>query len=254
MRCTFILICLLTFITAIAQKKKVLKKVEKDLKKEHSQWYDGSIELWVNDEKIYGSIQYDDRMQVLSFKWNGSEPEVLKPSEVKGFEFFDDENGIPRSFIAIDSNNFYEILVQAKYFALLLKITPLEPIIKSASQGYHDPYTNMWISLPGRDVKTELGQEVTLLFYDLHENLFPAIRATKIERERSTEIANNPIWDRFTYKKIPDSHLDEKLLSQMMGGYFPEVKKYMRTYRLNKNNIEDLIKIVEYLKQLEATE
>jgi hypothetical protein len=45
--------------------------------------------------------------------------------------------------------------------------------------------------------------------------------------------------------------LDEKLLSQMTGRYFPKIQEYIKANKLDRNSFEDLIKIIEYFKQLE---
>jgi hypothetical protein len=252
MRFIFITICVFLSTPVFGQKKKVLEKIEADLIKEQSQWYDGNIQLWVGEDKIPGLIQFNDKTQVLTFRLDGGEPETLKPSEVKKFDFFDKENRITRNFIAADAS-FHEIIIQTKHFSLLSNTTSIKAIQSSAMRSYYNPNTGGYGSL-GTETRTELGQEMTLFFYDLDEKLYPAIRVTKIETKKSTKEAKDGFWKRFTYDKNPDIDLDEKLLSQMMDIYFPRVKEYMIANKLDRNKFEDLIKIVEYFKQLEDAE
>jgi hypothetical protein len=255
MRFTFILVCLLCALDAIGQKKKVMSKVEADLVKEQSQWFQGSIELWVDSPKILGALRFNDKTQVLTFKVEGGEPETLKPNEVKRFEFFDEEKHLTRNFISVDNLDFFEIIVNTKEFSLLSKTTTIKPIAKTGNQYYYNPANNSSNPLPTKDVKIELGQEVTILFCDLYDNLLPAIRVTKLETKKSNKTAKDGFFSRFTYEKNGDLYLvDDALLSRLMGVYFENVKKYISKNNLDKNEIEDLIKIVQYYKELESNE
>jgi hypothetical protein len=280
-RYTLIFLCLLSVLDAIGQKKKVLKKVEAELIKEYSQWYDGSIQLWVVENKIQGLIQFNDKTQVLTFKLEGAESEILKPNEVKEFEFFDDESQVVRNFISLDypviesfsgekkirfyslndmdtngnvktTPEFFEIIKKTKNFALISKISSLNSI-----QGTSTQYTPVSQAggLPYSVTRNELGQEITLFFYDLTAKLYPAIRMTKIETKKTTQKIKNsflyPVAD-VSYSKNPDIDLDEKLLSKLMGNYFRDVKEYMSANKLKCNKVGDLLRIIDYYKKLEG--
>jgi len=266
MRCTFILICLLSIFHAQGQKKKVLAKVEADLIKEQAQWNDGSIQLWGDSSKISGSLLFNDKTQLLAFKLEGGEPENLRPNEAKGFEFFDTENQLMRSFVSMNYPiiesftkedkikfyssiseektifEFFEVVKKTEAFNLLCKTDALHMIGKAKKRG------------PNYQKKYELGQEVTLFFYDLKEKIFPAIRVTKIETKETPKKAKNKFYffGRVTYIKNPDIDLDEKLLSKIMHSYFPKVKEYIVTSKLDISNIEHLLKIIDHYKQLES--
>jgi hypothetical protein len=280
MRSILFLISLSSFLSVAAQKQKVLNKVEAHLAKENSQWYDGNIQLWEDVEKIPGSIRFNDKTQVLTFKLDEGEPEILKPSEVKRFEFFDTERKLVRSFISIEypiiegviseqkaqnnfettsnqspstSPTFFEIINQTKYFSLLSKTSKLQTIDQIERNWAHITRIMVYQNPSNVNINkgryNNLGQEITFFIFGVDGKLRPAIRLTKIETKNSTKDAN----DRWSYKydKNPDIDLDEKLLSQMMDVYFPRVKEYMIANKLDKNKIEDLIKIVEHFKQLE---
>lgn len=281
MRYTLTMICLLFVFDAIGQKKKVLKKVEADLAKEYSQWYDGSIQLWVDENKIQGLIQFNDKTQVLTFKLEGAESEILKPNEVKEFEFFDEESKVVRSFISLDypviesfseekkiryyaihdangdrniktAPEFFEVIKKTKSFMLISKASSLSTIQKTSIQYAPISTTS---GVPSSVTRNELGQEITLFFYDLTSKLYPAIRMTKIETKKSTQKIKNssfyPIGG-VNYSKNPDIDLDEKLLTKLTGIYFPHIKEYMNANKLRCNEVGDLLKIIDYYKQLKG--
>jgi hypothetical protein len=265
MRFTFILVCLLCALDAIGQKKKVMSKVEADLIEENSQWYDGSIQLLDDDSKIPGLLLFNDKTQLLSIKLEGGQSEILRPNELKSFEFYDKENQLIRSFVSINYPLiesfigerkvkyyslkteektvplFFEIIKQTKSFMLLCKTDALHLIGKAKDRGsfYQKKY--------------EFGQEVTLYFYDLKEKLYPAIRVTKIETKEKTKNAKNSYYffGRVSYIKKPDIVLDEKLLSKIMISNFSKVSEYINSNTIDINDVEGLLKTIEYYKHLE---
>jgi len=271
MRCTFILICLLSIFHAQGQKKKVLAKVEADLIKEQAQWNDGSIQLWGDSSKISGSLLFNDKTQLLAFKLEGGEPENLRPNEAKGFEFFDTENQLMRSFVSMnypkiesftkeDKIKFYSSISEEKtileFFEVVKKTEAFDLLCKTDALHMIEKNKKREIIYDGSlyQKKYVLGQEVTLFFYDLKEKMFPAIRVTKIETKKATKNAKNKyyfFWG-VHYTKNPDIDLDEKLLSKIMHSYFPKVKEYIVTSKLDISNIEHLLKIIDHYKQLES--
>jgi hypothetical protein len=270
MRYIVICICLFWSISGIGQKKKVLKKVEADLTKELGQWYLGNVQFWADDSKISGLLQFNDKTRLLTFKLEDSQSEILRPNEVKGFDFFDEENNITRSFVSIrypviesytnektfrhyfskayegrTIPEFLEISKQTKSFAFVSKTNAAQLIQKNSGQ------------IISPDIKRfEFGQEITFFFYDLKERLYPAIRLTKIETKKSTKNAENMYYffGSVSYSKNSNIDLDVQLLSEIMNRYFPKVREYMNANKLDRNNIEDLMKIIEYYKQLEDQE
>ncbi|MFM8741692.1 MAG: hypothetical protein ACKOC0_16035, partial [Cytophagales bacterium] len=155
----------------------------------------------------------------------------------------------------ITNLDFFEVINRTRSFLLLSKTSPIQLIQSRETDQALQTRANRLYG-PGvafREVKNELGQEVTMLFFD-DDGLYPAIRVTRIETRKATKKAKDSFFKSFIYDKNSDIQLDEKLLSQMTGRYFPQVQEYIKVNKLDRDSYEDLIKIVAYFKQLEDKE
>ncbi len=267
MRTILFAISILSFFNVTGQKKKILNKVAADLQKESSQWYHGNA-LLKDDEltKVQGLFQFNDKTRVLTFKGE-EEAEILLPSKVVKFDFFDEEIQKKRSFISIDypivedfkkdgkllyySLNeiynqktvplFFEVIRETKKFVVLSKTTAINHIVtrKSVSVGVY-PYN----AIAPNNTQNELLQGITLFFLSTTRDLFLFSRDTRVETKTSTKKAKN------NYQK--NVRLGDVLLPKMMGIYFPHVEGYISANKLDWNKIEDLTKIIDYYKQLEG--
>ena len=119
MRFVILSLLLFTVTISLAQKDAVLSKVAKKIEEENLKWYEGSVNLWVDNLKVSGFVQLNELTQVLRFKMDDGTAEILKPYQVKRFELLIKKPDSIRTFLAIDTIGnpyFYEIIIKTKYF------------------------------------------------------------------------------------------------------------------------------------------
>lgn len=282
MRYILFLISIYSSFYAIGQKRIVLNKVARDLEKENSEWHDGTATLKdVEGTKLQGLFQFNEKTQVLSFKTE-DESEVLSPNRVMKFDFFDQEIQNYRTFVSIDypinedfkkegkflyyslhedtdvktASLFFEVIRETRRFAVLVKLSPIH-LVHGIEKSMLDPLTGQPTNNPLKQKTTrltDLAQEVSVFFLEASGTMFLFSRSTLIETKDSTKKAKTGFLRSVDYNVNPDIDLGDKFLRKMMGDYFFRVKQYMDANKLRGNRDEDLIKIIDYYKQLEEQE
>ncbi len=274
----FLLICFLLLLPTIScsQKKSIINKVTSELENENSIWYEGTVKLREDNSSLKGLIQFNEKLRILKFS-SGETIEVLIPNDVVQFEFNDLEQERWREFISVDYpiredfkkmddfnfislneiknvqsvNTFFELLGEAKIFVVLMKVNPTNVVQKRVhplAVGLN-PYNPS--RRAARASAHDYGQETSIYFLDNEGNMFLYSRGTWVETKKSVVRAKNNYFFGYQYVKNKDIELGNKFLKRIMGDRFPAVQEFINSNKLDSNEVEDLLKIIEFYKTLE---
>ena len=232
MRFLFVLLIVLPF-KLLAQDQNVQSVEATD-----ADWGDGSI-LLNSGSELKGLVRYNDRTGVVAYE-SGTTSKSFTARTITGFEFFDHVQSRQRFFYSLlyqDGNDmeakvFFEVLRQYKEFAIIGKTDPIDVKKRDASKTYN-AFNGTTMS---KNAKITVTQTHTLYFLGDENKIQPYLQVIH-------KMVDKVMFDRDRYK---NKILDKEILEQQLGGKLSAVEKYAKEQKLELDEEEDFLKIMDY--------
>lgn len=225
------------------------RKQEIELLSDKSEWFEGMVIL-DDGTTLLGMVRYNDKNGVLSY-FDGVDSKSFTPRTVSGFEFFDE--GVQRQRIFstflykeskkdIERPQFFELLVDFKTFAMILKINPVSTSERGATSTRFNG-ANPVVDYGGTTV--EVLQEETICFVNGEGVIEPYLKTTtakdgarsnrtgKDEKEKSKLVASFNLIENYVPKPI-----------------YIELLKYSQANNLSFGVKDDLIRIMTFCQEI----
>jgi hypothetical protein len=221
--------------------------VSQDLLNSHLndiEWGEGSIMLQDNTE-LKGLLKFDDKKEIVAFE-SGNLSKSFTARKVLGFEYFDNRKDVQRVYYSLpyqseetgaENYGFFEVLRQYPNFTVLIRKTPVTSRKKKNNGGNPNgqPTNAIW-----NQEAIILEQKEIVFLMDESGLLTSFLEITHKEVEGS-------LLDRSVEKNKIE---DKKLLKKFVGDYYDELLRYSKEMRLQLDDKDDLIKILDYYETL----
>ena len=248
MRYTLLLITFLLTCQAVAQvwrkgsDTNVTEMVEGD-----AAWEEGSILLNDNSE-LKGQLKYNDRTGIVSFE-SGAKSGSYNARNLVGFEFHDSRGNYQRFFYSIPYespddnrmiNQFFEVIREYKEFAIVIKTDPVD--VRKRKKLYNDFPTANTTTLTERTI---IDQVTTLFFMRASDlKIMPFLEIT------DRDLSKTDKWAFFDGAKLKVKIIDPGLPRELMGKYFDKVGLFAEDRKLEWDEKDDLVSILDYYDSL----
>lgn len=237
---------LCTACFASAQKPSETEAVLRNLQSD-APTYDGRIFL-ANGTEEKGTVSYNDATAVVSFK-SDSKSGTYNARNLSGFEFFDDDQEIKRSFFSMEyemrdggsrTSQFFEIVRQYKDFAIIIKTDPLSikkktGVVEAAVLGNYER------------TRVIVSNAMTVYFINEDLSVRPYLEVSSKEVSHINKLWG---WDIFAGESSKVRILDHDLPKQLMGEHYKKVVAFMRERKMHWDNKDDLLAILDYYDSL----
>jgi hypothetical protein len=212
------------------------------------EWSEGTVTL-TSGQVLNGLVKYNSKTALLKFE-NGKQSKALTARGVTQFEYFDAVRNVQRKFYSIEAEDykdvkrpqFFELLKELKTFAVIYSQNPME---LKQQQGWGPAYRDFFGNNQYNSNRMIVASQKEMIFLmDEAGELFPYMTITYEEKPRDLVDGSK--------SKIKTKVIGEDFLKKLTGEHYPELKKYAKLYKLDFDNREDFLRILDHYEQLTA--
>lgn len=233
------------FITSIS----ALRAQDLTISGDDIEWSEGTVTLTSN-QVLKGLVKYDSKTGLLKFE-GGKESKVLTARGVTQFQYLDEVRNTQRKFYSIEAEDskgivrpqFFEILKELKNFAVIYSQNPMELKQKpNWGLGSGDFFGNT----QKKSQKIRALQKEIIFLIDTEGELYPYMVMTYEEKPRD--------FIEGSKSKFKTKMVGKDFLKNLTGNYYQVLEDYAKDYKLNFDDREDLLRILDHYEQLSIAE
>jgi hypothetical protein len=203
-------------------------------------WCTGKI-MFEDNSRMTGYIKYNDKLGLIAFKENINDEDLpLSENRIQAMEFFDEELSKNKKFMSFymrddesgwSGKMLFEVILEVKEFAVLSKLGRVNHAIRD--KNYNVART------PPRYVKVG---------YEQFESIYLVDRNGKLEKLLVTSVFEK---DKFRSGSALKPQLNKEVLKKYLGLGWEQVNEFAKKNGLNLKERTELIKALEYFRDLE---
>lgn len=201
----------------------------------NSKWNKGHIVL-NDDRKLVGLIQSNERLRLIKFKVNDTNPEQsFLERNIKSYEYLDSDANMNRKFMRFNvyvadlgktQEEVFELIYEFRDFAVLSKTFPVNPSVRVYSGGYGDQHAKM--------VGYEQYEGIFLVNVDgVAECLLMGVAVEKMKQRPNKSAKVQTVYQ-------------DKLLKKYVGDKWEAIRVFIKENKLKMKNKADVLRVFDY--------